>query len=355
VFCVNKVGVELNSASESLLRYVSGIQPDVAANIVRKRAQLGGFASRDQLFEVDGIGPKTFEQCAGFLRIPGASNPLDATGIHPETYPVVEQIASTLGLSVAELLAGPGILHGLDLTQFQADSIGELTLGDILGELARPARDPRTEFQVPKFLEGVDSVQDVEEGMESEGVVTNVTDFGAFVDIGVHQDGLVHLSELAHRFVQDPRQVVKVGEIVKVKVIKVDKDLPRISLSIKALQPPPEPRPHRGRGRRHHGTGGEAPPRKDGPPAKKRAHPSQQRGRASGSRPTQQERPQRKDQSRMGRRDKKRERGLKHAMRAGGAQSRSSGTGRSRTGEQRGPLNTQLADQLAALKEKLGS
>ncbi|MBN2310422.1 MAG: helix-hairpin-helix domain-containing protein [Candidatus Hydrogenedentes bacterium] len=351
VSCVNRVGVDLNTASTALLRYVSGIQADVAQSIVGARAKLEGFRTRQQLLDVEGVGPKVYQQCAGFLRIVNGENVLDSTGIHPEAYGVVEQIAEALGVTPAALLNNAEILKDLALTQFQTELIGELTLADIRDELLKPGRDPRTEFKVPQFLDGVESVKDVEEGMETEGVVTNVTDFGAFVDIGVHQDGLVHLSELAHRFVEDPRRVVKVGEIVKVKVIKVDHELPRISLSMKALLPPPEPKPRRPRP--HKRPAGQAhAPAERGAPAEPAAAASP--GGDSGGRPARRDdaRPQRP------RRDKPR------GQDTGRSQRPRKGSGRGHGGDRPSPrhggdsgslLNTQLADQLAALKDKLGS
>lgn len=235
VSCVSRVGVDLNTGSESLLGYVCGLQPKTARNVVAHRAKLGRFTSRSQLLEVEGITPKVFEQCAGFLRITDGDHPLDATGIHPEAYPTVEKIAAALGLAVADLIGKTDVLKDLDLSQFAGDLVGPLALEDIRNELIAPGRDPRGKFRAPKFLEGVCSVDDLKEGMEVEGVVTNVTNFGAFVDIGIQQDGLIHLSELANRYVQDPRGIVKVGDVVRVKVIKVDRELPRISLSRKAL------------------------------------------------------------------------------------------------------------------------
>ena len=245
VSCVNLVGVDLNTASVPLLRYVSGIQYGTAQNIVAFRTQHGGFRNRQQLLEVDGIGPKVFEQCAGFMRINGGDNPLDGTSIHPEAYPVVEQMAAAAATPVWDLIGHSEALSKMDLNQFSSPTFGALALKDVCSELARPGRDPRRTFQVPKFVEGVHDVNHLEPGMEIEGIVTNVTNFGAFIDIGVHQDGLVHLSEMANRYVRDPREVVAVGEIVKVKVINVDKELPRISLSIKALQPAVQKKPRR--------------------------------------------------------------------------------------------------------------
>lgn len=362
VSCVNAVGVDVNTASAPLLKYVSGIQSDTAASIVAFRAERGAFRNRQQLLEVQGVGPKVFEQCAGFLRVRGGDQPLDATGIHPEAYPIVEQLAGRLGVDVPALLEQPSQVDGIDLHAFENESVGAFTLQDIRQELHKPGRDPRREFKVPKFLDGVDSVGALEEGMEIEGVVTNVTDFGAFVDVGVHQDGLVHLSELANRFVQDPRDVVRVGDIVKVKVIKVDKALPRISLSMKALLPPPEPRKRPERGERH-APAPHAPHERhdERPQARTQGHRDKPRGRdeARGEqsrppaqRPRREERPRSDDRGprRPGRRDKEMAAQIKSAMRGG-----KGGQAVKHADNGGGPLNTQLADQLAALREKLGA
>jgi protein Tex len=235
--CVNRVGVDLNTASQELLKYVSGLNQRTAKRIVEHRNQNGPFRSRQQLLEVSGFGVKTFEQAAGFLRIKGGENPLDATAVHPESYSVVEQISQALVMATAELIGNTRVLENLDLKSFVNEKTGEFTLHDIKEELLKPGRDPRSQFVVPTFREDVREVSDLKEGMELEGTVTNVTNFGAFVDIGVHQDGLVHVSELSNRFVQDPRTAVQVGQIVKVKVIGVDLTMKRISLSIKALLP----------------------------------------------------------------------------------------------------------------------
>lgn len=244
VSCVNLVGVDLNTASVPLLRYVSGVQYGTAQNIVARRNEMGGFKNRNQLLEVDGIGPKVFEQCAGFLRISGAENALDSTAIHPESYELVEQIARKLDSAAKDLIGNTERLNALELEQFETDTIGKITLKDIISELLKPNRDPRKKFEVPEFAEGITDIKDLSVGLDLQGVVTNVTDFGAFVNVGVHQDGLVHLSELANRFVRDPLEVLSVGDIVKVRVIGVDVELPRISLSIKALTPPKsKPRP----------------------------------------------------------------------------------------------------------------
>ncbi|MGJ5818974.1 Tex family protein [Paludibaculum fermentans] len=240
--CVNRVGVELNTASWALLRYVAGISERIALKIVEYRNENGKFTSRTQLTAVPGIGPKTFEQAAGFLRIRGASNPLDMTAVHPESYPVVGQIAERLGVKLEEIIQQPQLLE-----KFKKEDIavGVYTLNDILEELRKPGRDPRDKFVAPSFKEGVKEIADVQPGMVLEGVVTNVTKFGAFVDVGVHQDGLVHISELSNRYIQDASEVVKAGQIVKVKVLSADAKTKRIALSIKALQGPPPQKPQR--------------------------------------------------------------------------------------------------------------
>jgi protein Tex len=230
--CVNRVGVDLNTASWALLRYVAGINERTAQKIVEFRNENGRFRSRVQLMAVPGIGPKTFEQAAGFLRIRGGENPLDLTAVHPESYPVVEQIAARLGIAIEALIRQPALLDKIDTAGLGA---GVYTLNDILEELRKPGRDPRDKFVAPSFKEGVHQISDLAAGMTLEGVVTNVTKFGAFVDVGVHQDGLVHVSEIASRYVQDPGEVVKVGQIVKVQVLSADPKTKRISLSMKAL------------------------------------------------------------------------------------------------------------------------
>jgi uncharacterized protein len=233
--CVNRVGVDLNTSSWTLLRHVAGISERTALNIVTYRDQNGSFRSRTQVMKVPGIGPKIFEQAAGFLRIRNGDNPLDMTAVHPESYPVVEQMAGTLGASVDTIIREPQLLEKVDKARL---TVGTFTLDDILAELRKPGRDPRDKFVAPQFHEEVRTMDDVQAGMVLEGVVTNVTKFGAFVDIGVHQDGLVHISELSNRFIKDPSESVKAGEIVKVKVLSVDTKAKRIALSIKALQSP---------------------------------------------------------------------------------------------------------------------
>ncbi len=243
--CVNRVGVDLNTASWALLRYVSGVSERVAKNIVTYRDENGTFRSRTQLNKVPGVGPKTFEQAAGFLRIRGGDNPLDSTAVHPESYALVEQIAGSMQVTVPDLIQQPQLLEKFDRKGLQA---GTYTLSDILEELKKPGRDPRDKFVAPTFDEGVKEIADLKPGMVLEGMVTNVTKFGAFVDIGVHQDGLVHVSELSSRFIKDPAEAVKAGQIVKVQVMSADAKAKRIALSMKALMGPgqqkaPAPKP----------------------------------------------------------------------------------------------------------------
>ena len=233
--CVNRVGVDLNTSSWTLLRHVAGISERTALNIVSYRNEKGSFRSRTQVLEVPGIGPKTYEQAAGFLRIRNGDNPLDMTAVHPESYPVVEQIALSLKVSVREVIEQPKLLENVDRKQLSA---GTYTVDDILNELRKPGRDPRDKFVAPSFDDDVRGIDDVTAGMILEGVVTNVTKFGAFVDIGVHQDGLVHISELSNRYIKDPSEAVKTGQVVKVKVLSVDTKAKRIALSIKALTAP---------------------------------------------------------------------------------------------------------------------
>lgn len=231
--CVNYVGVDLNTASPELLSYVSGITPTLANNIVKYRDSNGAFVNRQELLKVPKLGNKAFEQAAGFLRIRNGKNPLDNTGVHPESYPLVEKMLKTLQIPLGEISKQSSQLAKLDLNQFVTETVGLPTLKDVCQELAKPGRDPREEFQQVNFKSGVEEITDLEIGMELEGIVTNVVNFGAFVDVGVHQDGLVHISQLADRFISDPHTVVKVGQIVTVKVLEVNLDLKRISLSMK--------------------------------------------------------------------------------------------------------------------------
>lgn len=238
--CVNRVGVDLNTASWALLRYVAGVNERTAQKIVEYRNENGRFKSRMQLMAVPGFGPKTFEQAAGFLRIRGGENPLDMTGVHPESYPVVEKIAESMGVSVKDLIQRPELAEKVKIEGFKTETVGIYTLGDIKEELRKPGRDPRDKFVAPKFRDDVKEMKDISAGMALEGVVTNVTKFGAFVDIGVHQDGLVHVSEISHRFITEPSEALKAGQIVKVQVLTVDLKAKRIALSIKALEPKPK-------------------------------------------------------------------------------------------------------------------
>jgi protein Tex len=236
--CVNSVGVDLNTASVPLLSRVSGLSASAAKAVVRWREAHGAFGNRQQLMEVSGLGPKTFEQSAGFLRIRGGENPLDVTGVHPETYPVVEKMMAATGKPVSQLMGRPEMLKTLKPELFANEKFGVITVKDILAELEKPGRDPRPDFKVARFNDGVESISDLREGMVLEGTVSNVAAFGAFVDLGVHQDGLVHVSQLAHKFVKDARDVVKTGDIVTVKVMEVDAARKRIALSMKLGESP---------------------------------------------------------------------------------------------------------------------
>jgi uncharacterized protein len=232
--CVNAVGVDVNTASASLLRYVSGLSATISQNIVAFRDENGPFQRREDLKKVPRLGDKTFEQAAGFLRIMNGGNPLDASAVHPEAYPVVERIIRNTGKDIRELLGNNGFLRGVNAADYTDERFGLPTVTDILRELEKPGRDPRPEFKTATFKEGVNEIKDLQPGMMLEGVVTNVANFGAFVDIGVHQDGLVHISHLADKFVKDPREVVKAGDVVKVKVLEVDVARKRIALSMKS-------------------------------------------------------------------------------------------------------------------------
>ena len=236
--CVNSVGVDLNTASVPLLARVSGLSQTVAKSVVRWRDANGAFASRADLLKVTGLGAKTFEQSAGFLRLRGGVNPLDMTGVHPETYSVVEHIMQHTGKPVAELMGRADMLKTLKPELFANEKFGVITVKDILLELEKPGRDPRPSFKVARFNDGVDAIEDLREGMELEGTVSNVAAFGAFIDIGVHQDGLVHVSQLSHKFTLDAREVVKTGDIVKVRVTEVDVARKRIGLTMKLGEPP---------------------------------------------------------------------------------------------------------------------
>jgi len=230
--CVNAVGVDVNTASKELLSYVSGLNNRTAKAMVQYRNRSGAFESRKALLEVPGLGAKSYEQCAGFLRIPGAGQPLDASAVHPERYTLVERMARDLQASVAELMKEPELRRKIDLKRYESKDVGMPTLTDILAELEKPGRDPREEFSVFSFAKDVETMEDLKPGMELPGVVTNVTNFGAFVDVGVHQDGLVHISRMADHFVKDPREEVKVNQRVKVWVLDVDIPRRRIALSM---------------------------------------------------------------------------------------------------------------------------
>ncbi|RAH38587.1 Tex family protein [Halomonas sp. SL1] len=259
--CVNAVGVDLNTASSALLSRVAGLNAGLAENIVARRDAEGAFASRKQLLDVSRLGPKTFEQCAGFLRIMGGDNPLDASAVHPEAYPLVERIAKQSQRELGGLIGDSATLKALKPADFADERFGVPTVSDILKELDKPGRDPRPEFKAAEFREGVETLKDLEPGMVLEGSVTNVTHFGAFVDIGVHQDGLVHISALSDTFVEDPRSVVKAGDIVKVKVMSVDLERARVGLSMRLDdQPGEDGQPTRRGGERQ----GQKAPRKGG-------------------------------------------------------------------------------------------
>jgi uncharacterized protein len=231
--CVNAVGVDVNTASAPLLARISGLNSTLAQNIVAHRDAHGAFPSRKALLSVPRLGDKTFEQCAGFLRIMNGDNPLDASAVHPEAYPVVERILADVQKKARELIGDAATVKKLSAQKYTDERFGLPTVQDILRELEKPGRDPRPEFRTASFRDGVEDMKDLEPGMQLEGVVTNVTNFGAFVDIGVHQDGLVHVSAIANRFVKDPAEVVKAGDIVKVKVVEVDLARKRIALTMR--------------------------------------------------------------------------------------------------------------------------
>jgi len=268
--CVNAVGVDLNTASVPLLTRVAGLTRMMAQNIVTWRDENGRFSNREQLLKVSRLGPKAFEQCAGFLRINHGDNPLDASTVHPETYPVVERILAATQQALQDLMGNSNAIRNLKASDFTDEKFGVPTVTDILKELEKPGRDPRPEFKTATFAEGVETLNDLQVGMILEGSVTNVTNFGAFVDIGVHQDGLVHISSLADKFVQDPHTVVKAGDIVKVKVMEVDLQRKRIALSMRLDEQPGE-----GSSRRGSGSNNSAPARDNASraPANKAAKP----------------------------------------------------------------------------------
>lgn len=231
--CVNYVGVDLNTASKELLTFVSGMSPTVAKNIVNYRNENGAFKNRRQLLKVPKLGPKAFEQAAGFLRIRNGENLLDNTAVHPESYAVVQAIAKDLNLPLTDVTQIAEKVKTVNIKKYVTEQVGEPTLRDIISELEKPGRDPRAEFKYATFKEGIKGISDLTVGMELEGIITNVANFGAFVDVGVHQDGLVHISQLADRFVEDPKQIVKVGQVVKVKVLEINEKLKRVSLTMR--------------------------------------------------------------------------------------------------------------------------
>lgn len=254
VSCVNTVGVNLNTASKHLLAYVSGIGGNMADNIVRYRTELGGFKDRGQLLKVPRLGAKAFEQCAGFLRIKDGSNPLDASAVHPEAYPIVEKMATALNVGVKELIGNESLVSRIDPKQYVTEQFGELTLRDILNELKKPGLDPRNELEQFEFAQ-IYKIEEVQVGMVVPGMVTNLTRFGAFIDIGVKQDGLVHVSEIANRYISDPGEALKLGQKVNVKVLEVDIARKRIALSIKQTETETAPRPQGGKSARQGGAG----------------------------------------------------------------------------------------------------
>lgn len=357
VSCVSHVGVDLNRASAKLLRYVCGLGMGTAQNIVMHREKIGGFRSRRQLLDVEGVTEKAFEQCAGFVFVHGGDNPLDETGIHPESYGVVEKIAASLGVTLDQLVRNRDLLETADFPAFGTDTTAPYVLEQLRVELLHPHRDPRGKFRAPKFIDGAAGLDDLKEGMEMEGVVTNVTDFGAFVDIGMSQDGLVHLSQMAKRFISDPREVVKVGEIVKVRIIKIDKDAPRISLSMKAVAPPARKRPPRPMPKREAADQPEGSPEAgtEGPPRRESRRPRP--AWPEGDRPP--------DRGRRPRMEGERERAPRAPFpERRGDRPRPDDAQRRRPERKREqqrppmpvapsePLNTLLADQLAAFRER---
>jgi uncharacterized protein len=268
------VGVDVNTASAALLSRVAGLTPSVAENVVKHRDANGPFANRKALLKVPRLGDKAFEQCAGFLRIPNGDNPLDASAVHPEAYPVVERIIAQCGREVKSIVGDSSFLRSLKAEQFTDERFGVPTVRDILKELEKPGRDPRPEFVAPSFAEGVEDLKDLKPGMILEGRVTNVAAFGAFVDIGVHQDGLVHVSALSHNFVKDPRDAVKAGDIVKVKVMDVDIARQRIALSMRLDDEPGQARGGKPAGGEARGGRDNRGPRPGAPSPKPAAAPS---------------------------------------------------------------------------------
>ncbi|MBR5147039.1 MAG: helix-hairpin-helix domain-containing protein, partial [Bacteroidales bacterium] len=233
--CVNAVGVELNSASEQLLSYVSGVGPQIASNIVKYRNENGGFKSRKQLLKVPRLGEKAYEQCAGFLRIHDAAQPLDASAVHPESYHIVEKMAKKLKVEVRDLIGNKELISKINPKEFIDNDFGIETINDIISELEKPGRDPRKTFEVFEFNKDIRTINDLKAGMQLVGIVTNITAFGCFVDLGVHQDGLVHISQMSDQFIKDPNEIVKLNQKVKVTVTEVDVERKRISLSMKNI------------------------------------------------------------------------------------------------------------------------
>jgi len=260
VSCVNAVGVDVNRASAALLTYVSGLGPRLARHIVAHRDAHGPFRTREDLKAVPRLGPKAFEQAAGFLRIVDGPNILDASAVHPERYPIVAAMAADLGCQVADLMTDPAQRRRIEVNRYVSGEVGLPTLTDILAELAKPGRDPRRRFEPFAFAAGVEKIEDLVVGMRLPGIVTNVTRFGAFVDVGVHQDGLVHVSQMADRFVRDPAEVVKVQQKVTVRVLEVDLERRRIALSLRETAEIPKPDPEdRPRAPRRPASGAKAP------------------------------------------------------------------------------------------------
>ena len=286
--CVNAVGVDLNTASPALLSYVSGLNKTLANNIVQFRDANGAFPDRKTLMKVDRLGPKAFEQAAGFLRIVNGSNPLDASAVHPEAYPVVDKIVDTTAVAVNDLIGNTELLKSLSPETFTSEAFGLPTVTDILKELDKPGRDPRPEFKTAAFKEGIETINDLKPGMILEGVVSNVANFGAFVDVGVHQDGLVHISALTNKFISDPRDVVKAGDIVKVKVLEVDVARKRISFTMR-LEDTPAPsssndaRNNKGASTRNNKGKAQRPNARSDKPAKRHVAPQQPQNSAMGN------------------------------------------------------------------------
>jgi len=333
---VNRVGVDVNTAPVSLLRYVSGLQVGVAQAIIEERKKRGGFTNRTQLLEVSGIGEKTYQQCAAFLRVMNGENLLDASAIHPEAYPVIGRIAESLSISVEELAASPERIRDIDMSQFATETVGLLTLEDIRYELGRIGRDPRRRFRPPARFVKLETIDDLQPGMVIEGIVTNITDFGAFVNIGLAQEGLVHRSELGRTVLNDPKQALLVGDVAKVLVLQVEKENQKVSLSIKGAVKLALTRPE-SRKRDTRSETAESDERDGG-----------RRGSWARGRENDRDRqPHRSEGSQGGNRPQRRK--GKDAMAIPKLQKSSSKKGEDAL------LNTSLAEQLAALREKIVS